>query len=110
MHLTYQLNWYVLVDSFSGWSEIVIVSYKNTSTIKQILSVIFSLDGIPDVFVPNNTPCFMMPICYLKIDSLPSKTPLYHLWSNGIADQIIQTIKIILLAWGGGIIFNLFIA
>ena len=36
----------ILVDSFSSWPEIICVPDKKTSTIKPILRVIFSRDGI----------------------------------------------------------------
>ena len=37
----------ILVDSFSGWPEVIRVSDKKSSTIKQILRVIFSRNVIP---------------------------------------------------------------
>ena len=37
----------ILVNSFSGWPEVICVPDKKSSMIKQILRVIFSRNGIP---------------------------------------------------------------
>ena len=44
----------ILVDSFSGWS----VPDQKSSTIKQILRVIFSINDIPKILVSDNAPEF----------------------------------------------------
>ena len=48
----------ILVDSFSGWSEVIRVPVKKSSTIKQILRVIISRNGIPKNLVSDNAPEF----------------------------------------------------
>ena len=40
----------ILVESFSGWPEVIRVPDKKGSTIKQILTVIFSRSDIPKGF------------------------------------------------------------
>ena len=46
------------VDSFSGWPEVIRVPDKKTSTIKQILSVIFSRKRHTKTLVSDNAPKF----------------------------------------------------
>ena len=48
----------ILVDSFSGWPEVICVPDKKSSMIKQILSVIFSINGIPKTLVSKIVPEF----------------------------------------------------
>ena len=48
----------ILVDSFSGWPEVIRVPDKKSSTIKQILRVIFSRNGMPKALVSDNAPKF----------------------------------------------------
>ena len=51
----------ILVDSFSGRPKVIHVPDKKSSTIKQILRVIFSINGIPKTLVSDN-PNFEMKI------------------------------------------------
>ena len=46
----------ILADSFSGWPEVIYVPDKKSSTIKQILRVIFSRSRIPKTLVSDNAP------------------------------------------------------
>ena len=46
----------ILVDSFSGWPEVIRVLDKKSSTIKQILRIIFFRNGIPKTLPPDNAP------------------------------------------------------
>ena len=48
----------ILVDSFSGWPEVIRAPDKKSPTIKQILSVIFSRKCIPKPLVSDNAPEF----------------------------------------------------
>ena len=48
----------ILVDSFSGWPEVICVADKTSSMIKQILRVIFSRNDIPKTLVSDNAPEF----------------------------------------------------
>ena len=47
-----------LVDSFLGWPEVVRVPDKKSPTIKQILRVVFSRNGIPKTLLSDNAPEF----------------------------------------------------
>ena len=71
----------ILVDSFSGWFEVICVPDKKRSTIKQILRVIFSRNGIPKTLVSDNAPEFCdedLNLWLAKIGCKPYKTPPYH--------------------------------
>ena len=48
----------ILVDTFSGWPEVIHEPDKESSMIKQILRVIFSRNGIPKTLVSDNAPEF----------------------------------------------------
>ena len=87
----------ILVDSFSGWPEVIRVPDKKSLTIKLILRVIFSRNGIPKTLVPDNAPEFCNEDINLwleKIGCKPYKTPPYHPKSNGLAERMVQTVKI----------------
>ena len=84
------------VDSFSGWSEVICVPDKKSSTIKQILRVIFSRNGIPKTVVSNYAPEFRdedLNLWLEKIGCKPYKTLPYHPQSNGLAERMVQTVK-----------------
>lgn len=86
----------ILVDSFSGWPEIIQVPDKKSSTIKQILGVIFFRNGIPKTLVSDNAPEFCdedLNLWLEKIGCKPYKTPPYHPQSNGLAERMVQTVK-----------------
>lgn len=50
----------ILVDSYSGWPEVIQVSNKRSLTVKQALRIIFSRNGIPKGIVSDNAPEFCM--------------------------------------------------
>ena len=84
------------VDSFSDWPEVIPVPDKKSSTIKQILWVIFSRNGIPKTLVFDNALEFCdedLNLWLEKIGCKPYKTLPYHPQSNGLAERMVQTIK-----------------
>ena len=86
----------ILVDSFSGWPEVILVPDKKSSTIKQILRVIFSTDGIQKALVFDNAPEFCdeeLNLWLSKIGCKRYKIPLYNPQSNGLAERMVQTVK-----------------
>ena len=86
----------ILVNSFTSWPEILRVLNKKSSTIKQILRVIFSRNGIPKTLVSDNAPEFCNEDLILwleKIGCKPYKTLLYHPQSNGFVERMVQTVK-----------------
>ena len=71
----------ILVDSFSGWAEVILVPDKKISSIKQILRVIFSRNGIPKTLSSDNAPEFWdenLNLWLDKIECKPCKKPSYH--------------------------------
>ena len=90
------------MDSLSGWTEFIRVCDEKTETIKQILRVIFSRNGVPKIFVSNNAPEFCeVGLCteLRKIECTPYKTPPYHLQSNWIVERMARTVKMGLKAF-----------
>ena len=86
----------ILVDSFSGWPEVIRVPDKKSSTVKHILRVIFSRNGVPNTLVSDNAPEFCdedLNLWLRKIGCRPYKTPPYHPQSNGIAERMVRTVK-----------------
>ena len=86
----------ILVDSFSGWPEVICVPDKKSSIIKQILKVIFSRNSIPKSLVFDNAPEFYdedLNLWLEKIGCKLYKIPPYHPHLNGLAEGMVQTIK-----------------
>ena len=48
----------ILIDYFLAWPEVVHVNNRNTSTVKQILRVVFLRNGVPRVLITDNAPEF----------------------------------------------------
>ena len=85
-----------LVESFSGWPEVICVPDKKIYTIKQILRVIFSRNGIQKTLVSDNAPEFCdedLNSWLEKIGCKPYKTRPYHPQSNGVVERMIHSIK-----------------
>ena len=86
----------ILVDSFSDWPEVIRVPNKKNSSIKQILRIVFSRNGIPKTQVSHNAPGLCdedLNLGLEKIGCKPHKTLPYHPQSNGLAERIVQTVK-----------------
>ena len=69
---------------------------QKSSMIKQILRVIFSRNGIPKTLVSDNAPEFYdedLNLWLEKIRCKPYKTSPYHPQSNGLAEIMVQTVK-----------------
>ena len=93
---------FILVDSFSDWSEVIKVRDKKATTVRQILSTIFARNRVPKTIVTDNAPefCDESLMSWLrKIGWRPYKTPPYQPQSNGIAERMLQTVKIVLKAF-----------
>jgi len=86
----------ILVDSFSGWPEVVHVSDRRVHTVKRVLQNIFSRNGVPRVLVSDNAAEFAdQELCgwLRRVGCTPIKIPPYHPQSNGAAERMVQTIK-----------------
>ena len=91
-----EVGFLILVDSSSGWPEVIRVPDKKSSTIKQIIRVIFSRNGIPETLLSYNTPEFCdegLSLWLEKIECKPYKTSPYHPQSNGLVERMAQTVK-----------------
>ena len=92
----------ILVDSFSGWPEVIKVKDRKPVTIQQLLREIFLRNGVPKTLVSDNAPEFCeKDLCswLRKIGCKPYKTPPYHPQSNGIAERMVRTVKLGLKAF-----------
>ena len=48
----------ILVDSFSGWPEVIKVRDGKATTVRQILRTIFARNGVPKTIAMDNAPEF----------------------------------------------------
>ena len=85
----------IQVVSFSGWPKVIREPDKKSSTIKQILRVIFSRDGLPKTLVSDNAPeiCDDLNLWLEKIGCKPYYTLQYHPQSNEMTERMMQTVK-----------------
>ena len=81
-----------LVDSFSGWPEVIRVPEKKSSMIEQILRIIFSRNGITKTLVSDNAPDFYEDLNFWleKIECKSYKTPPYYPQLNELAERMVQ--------------------
>ena len=92
----------ILVDSFSGWPEVIKVRDRKATTVRQILRTIFARNRVPKTIVTDNAPEFRdesLESGLRKIGCMPYKTPPYHPQSNGIVERMVQTVKMGLKAF-----------
>ena len=82
----------ILLDSFSDCSEVIHVPDKKSSMIEQILRVIFSRNSILKTLASNNAPEFCEEDLRLWLEKIGCKPP-YHSQSNGLAERMVQTVK-----------------
>ena len=78
--------------TFSDWHDVIREPEKKSSTIKQILMVIFSRISIPKTLVFDNALEFYdeaLNLCLENIGCKPYKT----LRSNGLPERMVQTVK-----------------
>jgi len=86
----------IIVDAYSGWPEVARVKDRNAATVKQVLRLIFSRNGVPRCLVSDNAREFQDDdLCtwLRQIGCRPVKTPPYHPQSNGIAERMVGTVK-----------------
>jgi len=92
----------ILVDSFSGWPEVIRVKDRSAETVKHVLRTVFARNGVPHTLVSDNAREFLdESLCsWLKrIGCNPLKTPPYHPQSNGLAERMVSTVKLGLKAF-----------
>lgn len=92
----------IIVDSFSGWPEIIKVSSRSVESTIDALRCVFSRLGVPNYVVSDNAAEFCSNEFYewlKKIGCTPIKAPPYHPQSNGTAERMVRSIKTILNTW-----------
>ena len=94
------LYYFVLVDAFSRWPEVVPLSHATSTSTISTLRRIFSVHGVPEVIVSDNgtqfTSSLFKDFCRaLNIQHIHS--PPYHPQSNGQAERFVDTFKRALL-------------
>ena len=75
---------------------------RKATTVRQILRTIFARNGVLKTIVTDNAPefCDESLVSWLrKIGCMPYNTPPYYPQSNGIAERMVQTVKIGLKAF-----------
>ena len=106
---------FILVDAYSGWPEVIRVPNREAKTVLQVLRVIFARNGVPKTLVSDNAAEFTDKrlLQWLeKIGCRPMKTPPYSPTSNGIAERMVQTVKMGLKAYSAdkGVDFDSYLA
>ena len=86
----------ILVDSFLSKPKIIKVRDRKATTVRQILRTILARNGVPKIIVTDDALefCNKSLVLWLrKIECIPYKTPPYHFQSKGIAERMVQTVK-----------------
>jgi len=86
----------IVVDSYSKWPEVPVMSSTPASKTVTVLREIFARNGIPRELVSENGPQFVSQ----EFDQFLSnngirhiKTSPYHPVSNEVAERVVQTVK-----------------
>ena len=86
----------VLVDAFSKWPEVRLVSSATSQKTIEVLSDIFATHGFPSILVSDNGPQFTSTEFsdFLQENGITHyKSPPYHPASNGLAENMVKNIK-----------------
>ncbi|CAH8590438.1 unnamed protein product [Schistosoma margrebowiei] len=90
------ITYLVVVDAFSKWPEIVPVMPPTTTQTIQLLTEMFSRNGLPDIIVSDNGSQFTSSQFQEFCERLSIKhfrSPPYHPQSNGQAERFVDTFK-----------------
>ena len=86
----------VLVDAFSKWPEVKLVTTTTSRRTITILSDIFAMFGFPQMLVSDNAPQFVSTEFedFLRQNHIIHRTsPPYHPSTNGIAENMVKNVK-----------------
>ena len=89
-------NLLVLVDAFSKWPEMKLMSSTTTQKTIEALNDIFSTHGFPAILVSDNRPQFTSSEFedYLQGNIITHyKSPPYHPASNELAQNMVENVK-----------------
>uniref|UniRef100_A0A1Y1N2I4 RNA-directed DNA polymerase n=3 Tax=Photinus pyralis TaxID=7054 RepID=A0A1Y1N2I4_PHOPY len=86
----------IMVDSYSRWPEVFILSGTNASITIDVLRTVFARFGIPKQIVSDNGPQFVSDIFqdFCKRNGIKhSRIAPYHPASNGAAENAVKSVK-----------------
>ncbi|XP_064483069.1 uncharacterized protein K02A2.6-like [Ornithodoros turicata] len=86
----------VVVDAFSKWPEVIVMSSTTASHTVDVLRTIFARNGIPERIVTDNGPQFTSSVFmeFMRNNGIQhSLTAPYHPATNGLAERFVQTLK-----------------
>ena len=86
----------VLVDAFSKWPEVKLVSTTTSRKTITVLSDVFAMFGFPQMLVSDNAPQFVSAEFedFLQQHHITHRTsPPYHPSTNGLAENMVKTVK-----------------
>ena len=87
---------FVAVDAFSKWPEVFIVNSTSASQTIDRLCTIFATHGLPVTLVSDNGPSFSSTDFKNFVSSngiLHRRVPPYHPSSNGLAENMVRSLK-----------------
>ena len=87
---------FILVDAYSKWLEVVPMSAANSTTTIECLRSIFATHGLPKVFVTDNGSQFTSVEFekFMENNGIRHlRSPPYHPSTNGLAERSVQTFK-----------------
>ena len=100
VHIDYgewnKIDFLVMVDAFSKWPEVKVVSSTTTQKTITVLSEIFATHGFPRMLVSDNGPQFTsaeFEDFLQQNDIIHYKSPPYHPSSNGLAENMVKNVK-----------------
>jgi len=94
---------FVVVDAYSKWLEVVVMSSTSAQATIDVLRDIFSRTGLPDQLHSDNGPQFIAEEfrVFMAMNGIVHTTsPVHHPSSNGLAERYVQTVKQALRASG----------
>eukprot|EP00079_Xenopus_tropicalis_P023325 XP_012815654.2 PREDICTED: LOW QUALITY PROTEIN: uncharacterized protein K02A2.6-like [Xenopus tropicalis] len=90
-------TFFLVVDSFSKWLEVVSVASATTHAVIQVLRKLFATHGLPDTIVSDNGAQFTSADfrAFMESNLIRHVTtaPFHHPSSNGQAERMVQTTK-----------------
>ena len=91
-------KWVILVaiDAFSKWPEVFVVNSTSASQTIEMLRTIFATHGLPMTVVSNNGPPFSSNDFekFMKANGIVHRrVPLYHPSLNGLAENMVKSLK-----------------
>ena len=87
---------FILVDAYSKWLEVVPMSAANSTTTIECLRSILATHGLPKVFVTDNGSQFTSVEFEKFMENNGIRhlhSPPYHPSTNGLAERSVQTFK-----------------